>query len=218
MLMDVVFVLIFILLLMAFVILVIKDFNDLTKTVITKSKAEKVKNKISPVNIELIDIFLIEKHTTKELDKDVHYVVKDTESNKLYCLLGETYSGYDSGFERSSYNTNISFYQIRESIKEDKKVIGFNYDANIINLDSREELNINDKGKLWNIESAIPNSLTELVNDEEALEKIYKNNIKYKYYYDKKNKNTDKLLNLNPKNDYTILKQCEFISGIVEFK
>ena len=78
MLMDVVFVLIFILLLMAFVILVIKDFNDLTKTVITKSKAEKVKNKISPVNIELIDIFLIEKHTTKELDKDVHYVVKDT--------------------------------------------------------------------------------------------------------------------------------------------
>ena len=218
MLMDVVFVLIFILLLMAFVILVIKDFNDLTKTVITKSKAEKVKNKISPVNIELIDIFLIEKHTPKEIDKDVHYVVKDTESTKLYCLLGETYSGYDSGFERSSYNTNISFYQIRESIKEDKKVIGFNYDANIINLDSREELNINDKGKLWNIESAIPNSLTELVNDEEALEKIYKNNIKYKYYYDKKNKNTDKLLNLNPKNDYTILKQCEFISGIVEFK
>lgn len=216
-LVDVAIILIFVLTMICFVILVIKDYNDCTKIVITKSKAEKVKNKISPVNIELVDIFLIEKLTTDDHNKDVHYVVRDTATNKLYCLLGNTYPIMDSELKRTSYNTNISFYQTIEPIKEDKKVIGFNYGANIINLDSREELELEATGKLWNIESALPNTLTELVKDEKALEKIYKNNINHQYVYEKKVRIIDKLLNLNPKNDYKILRQCEFISGMVEF-
>lgn len=214
---DMAFIILFILLLFTFIIIVYINNEEYRELFPTKKKVDKLKNNTQPINVELIDVFLIDKYCGDGSKIDVHFIVKDINTNKKYCVFIDRNPDM-VGIELKRYNNNVLFSHSWVAIREEKKVIGFKYTAIIKKMDKDEDIKLHDMGQLWIMKKNVSNSLVETINSEKALKNCYINNLNHERIFNKKDRKLERLLNLNPENDYNFLKDCEFVTGVIEFK
>lgn len=210
----IIFILIFIIAFIRFGLEI--TFIYLNSFVMTKKQAEKIKKKNQSCAVELIDvIYQVNTEKIKEIgvyetsyqqldEISIYYVVKDLSSNKLYCMLGQ------KSLDADDNATNVKFGLSYELISHTKKRV-----AQIIKKTTNDEIKLNDRGMLWIGKDKTKKAIKKL-NNKKLLEKRYKGHFNYSSKYESKVGEKD-FYNLNTNNDYSILKECQFITGVLEF-
>ena len=169
---DMAFIILFILLLFTFIIIVYINNEEYRELFPTKKKVDKLKNNTQPINVELIDVFLI---------------VKDINTNKKYCVFIDRNPDM-VGIELKRYNNNVLFSHSWVAIREEKKVIGYKYTAIIKKMDKDEDIKLHDIGQLWIMKKNVSNNLVETINSEKALKNCYINNLNHERIFNKKDR------------------------------